>query len=251
MEIDAKLENLGLTSKEIKAYLALLKLQSANPHQIAKEAKVERTTIYKILDDLTERGLISRSIAGKKLSYFAESPEMLKNMLSEQQSIVSQILPYLSALQGSKGSRPIIKFYENKEGIRKVLTESLNSREKIRRDFAFVENVVDFFGLRFIHKQIEDRIKRGIHVCSLRRKPRGNKISEKDWYLKKDNKELLREVRYLPASIEFEPLIIIYDHVVAVMSSQKESYAFVIESREFSQAMKSLFDIAWSSAKKQ
>lgn len=251
MEIDTKLEHIGLTSKEIKAYLALLKLQSANPHQIAKEAKIERTTIYKILDDLTERGLISKSITGKKLSFFAESPEMLKNMLSEQQNIVNQVLPYLSALQGSKGSRPIIKLYENRDNIRKVLTESLNSREKVRRDFAFVENVVDFFGLRFIHKQIEDRIKKGIHVRSLRRNPKSNKISEKDWYLKKDNKELLREVRYLPASIEFEPLIIIYDHVVAIMSSQKESYALVVESQEFSQVMKLLFDIAWNSAKKQ
>jgi len=250
MEIEVKLEQLGLKRKEIRAYLALLKLQQANPHQIAKEAKVERTTIYKILDELTKRGLISQSMSGKRLNYFAESPEMLKTMLNEQQGIVSQILPYLSALQGSKGSRPVIKFYENRDAIRKILTESLNSQEKIRRDFAFVENVVDFFGLRFIHKQIEDRVKKGVHVHSLRRKLGGKQSPEKDWYLKQDNEKLLREVRYLPESIEFEPLIIIYDHIVAIISSKKESYALVIESQEFSQAMKSLFDIAWISAKK-
>ena len=249
MEIESKLSHLGLKRNEIRAYLALLKLQRANPHQIAKEAKIERTTIYKILDELAERSLISKSMSGKRLSYYAESPETLKNMLSEQQNILSQVLPYLSALQGSRGSKPIIRFYENRDGIRKVLTDSLNSQEKVRRDFAFVENVVDFFGARFIHKQIEDRIKKGIHVRSLRRKSQGDKISEKDWHLKKSNEKMLREVRYLPEAIEFEPLIIIYDHVVAIMSSKKESYALVIESKEFSQAMKSLFDIAWGSVK--
>lgn len=249
MEINEKLAKIGLKSKEVKAYLAILKLQKANPHQIAKEANIERTTIYKILDDLTARGLVSRSMSGKRLNYIAETPEMLKNMLDEQQSVVKQILPYLNALQGSRGEKPVIKFYSGKDDIRKVLTNSLDSREKMRRDFAFVENVVDLFGLKFIHKQIEDRIKKGIKVKSLRRAIKGRKISEEDWYLKKDTDNLLREVRYLPESINFEPLVIIYDHTVAIISSKKESYALVIESPEFSQAMKTLFDIAWQSAK--
>ena len=37
--------------------------------------------------------------------------------------------------------------------------------------------------------------------------------------------------------------------IFIIMSSKKESYALVIESKEFSQAMKSLFDIAWGSVK--
>lgn len=250
MELNEKLANLGLKNKEIKAYLAILKLQKANPHKIAEEANIERTTIYKILDDLTARGLISRSVSGKRLNYIAEAPEMLKNMLDEQQSTVKQILPYLNALRGSRGAKPVIKFYSGRDDIRKILTTSLNSKEKIRRDFTFVENVVDLFGLKFIHKQIESRVKKGIHVQSLRRAIQNKKVSEKDWYLKKNNKELLREVRYLPESINFEPLIIIYDHTVVIISSKKESYALIIESPEFSQAMKTLFDIAWQSAKK-
>lgn len=249
MEIKEKLKKLGLKSGEILAYLAILRLQRANPHQIANEAHIERTTIYNILDSLTERGLILKSFTGKRISYMAEQPERLKLMVDEQQNIVGQLLPYLKALQGSKGSKPIIKFYENLAGIRSVLTESLNCQEKMRRDLAFVDNVTRALGLRFVQNQINERVKKGIHVRSLRRLPENNKTSEKDWYLNKENKYILREVRYLPEAIKFDPLIIIYDHTVAIISSVKESYALVIESLEFSQAMKILFDIVWSTAK--
>jgi sugar-specific transcriptional regulator TrmB len=202
MNIEQNLEYLGLKTKEIKAYLAILKLQKANPHQIAKEAGLERTTVYKLLDSLTERGLVSKSALGKRVTYTAESPKQLKQVLSKQESVVDQLLPFLSALQGSRGTKPVIKFYEHQDGIRQVLSDSLNCQEKVRRDFAFVETVVELFGLRFLHKHIEDRVKKKIIVKSLRRMPSGSKISEKDWYLKKDNKSILREVRYLPKSIK-------------------------------------------------
>ena len=55
--------------------------------------------------------------------------------------------------------------------------------------------------------------------------------SEKDWYLKKENKDILREVRYLDIKTSFEPFISIYDHLVTIISSRRESFALVIEAR--------------------
>jgi len=247
MEIESKLSKIGLKTKEISAYVAALKLQRAGAHEIAKEAHIERSTIYKILDGLTGKGLISKSAIGKRTSYIAEPPQALQHLLSEQQSIVETLLPHLLALQGSRGSRPVVRFYEHQEGIRKALSDSLNTKEKFRRDFAFIENVVDLLGTRFLQQHIEERVRRGIRVHSLRRK---TKIAKpENWYLKRENSDVLREARYLPESIQFEPLVIIYDHIVAIISSRKESYALVIESPELAQAMKTLFDIAWTSAK--
>lgn len=250
MEIIEQFNILGLKPKLASAYLATLKLQKANAHQIAKEANIERTNIYNVLEELADKGLVIKSLSGKRFSYIAESPTRFKQILIQQESVLNQLLPVLEVLQGNKRIKPKIKLYENKEGIRKVLLDSLNAQEKVRRDLASVESIVDFLGLRFINNQIRERVKRGIHVRSLRCLPKGAKVSEKDWFLKKDNKELLREVRYLDKSVQLTPVIIIYDHIVAVISSKEESYALVIESPEFSQAMKVLFDIAWNSAQK-
>lgn len=245
MDIIQSFNTLGLKPKLASAYLAILKLQKSNAHQIAKEANIERTNIYNVLEELEKKGLVSKTLDGKRLSYIAESPVKFKQLLLQQENVLGQLLPILEAMQGNKQIRPKIKFYESKEGIRKVLMDSLNSQEKLRRDFASVDSIVEFLGLRFINNQIKERVKRGIKIKSLRCRPQGKNISEKDWFLKRDNKELLREVRYLDESIQLSPVIIIYDHIVAIISSQAESFALVIESQDFSKAMKVLFDIAW------
>lgn len=249
MNIEENLEYIGLKGKETKAYVALLKLRQANPHKIAQEANIERTTIYNILDSLVEKGLANKSVNGKRIEYSAESPEMLKQLLFSKEKVLGQILPLLNALQGSSGSKPVVRFYEHQAGIRQIVSESLNCQEKLVRDFTFVESLVDVLGLRFVHQHIEKRAQNNVYLKSLRRTSSINDSSEKDWFLKKDNDSLLREIRYLPKDIQFDPLIMIYDHIVAIISSKKESFALVIESPEFSQAMKTLFDIAWTTAK--
>lgn len=250
MEIKQLLAVLGIKDNESKAYLALLKLQTASPHAIAKEAEIERTTIYKIMEELAKKGLASKTIHGSRISYTAEHPNKFKEILENQSSVAGQLIPLLVALQGAKGTKPVIKFYDDLPGMRRVLMDSLNCREKFRRDFALVDNVTDILGTRFIHNQIDERVRKDVRVQSLRCKKEALPPSEKDWFLKKENKDVLREVRYLNIKTNFEPFISIYDHIVTVISSRKESFALVIESPEFAEAMKILFDIAWASAKK-
>lgn len=249
MNIEENLEYVGLKSKESKAYVALLKLRSANPHAVAKEADIERTTIYSILESLVEKGLANKSIRGKRIEYSAESPEALKNLLFSKTETLQQLLPLLASLQGTKGNKPVIKFYDHQDGIRHVVSASLNCQEKVVRDLSFVGSLVEVLGIRFVHQHVEKRVQNKIKLKSLRRAPGVNNQLEKDWFLKKENDSLLREIRHLPKNIEFEPLVMIYDHVVAIISSRKESFALVIESPEFSQVMKTLFDIAWGVSK--
>ncbi|MFH0969708.1 MAG: helix-turn-helix domain-containing protein [Patescibacteria group bacterium] len=250
MEILEQLNQLGLKGNEASAYLALLRLQKANPHQIAKEANIERTTVYKILEELAEKGLIAKSAEGKRLNYVAESPISIKHFIHKQESLIDCILPTLFAFSGSKKIRPVIKFYENIEGIKKALMDSLNCQEKLRRDFASVQDLVNFLGLRVITNQINERVKRGIYVRSLRCVSKNKNLSEKDWFLKKENQDILREVRYLDKLIQIKPTVMIYDHIVTMISTEKESFALVIESPELSGALKVLFDIAWENSKK-
>lgn len=247
--IISQLEVVGLSEKSALTFTALLRLQEASAHQIATEAKLERTTIYKILDDLVEKELAEKSIKGKRTIFIAKPPTNLKILLEKQEGILGQLLPILSAMQGKKTVKPIVRFYENIDAIKQSLIDTLNCQEKIRRDFASVESIVDLLGQRFIDHQIEERVKRGIEVRSLRCVSRESDVENKDWYLRKENKEILREVRYLPQKWSFEPVIFIHDNTVTIISSQKECYSLVIESKELSQALKILFDIAWTQAK--
>jgi len=55
----------------------------------------------------------------------------------------------------------------------------------------------------------------------------------------------LQELRVFPKDLMFPSTVVIYDNKVAVFSSPREQFAFVIESDEYAQTMKALFEQLW------
>lgn len=245
--IHQALTELGFTKKAAVTYVALLQLQLANAHRIAKAANVERTTVYDILEDLVRRGLATKSVQGKRQTYLAEPVERLVELVERQRTTVAEILPQLSALTGKAGRTPIVRFYDTIDGARQAVMDTIRGKEKIRRDFASVESIVNFLGKRFIDRQVEERVRKEVHVRSLR-SPEVGGMAQKDWYLRPGTEKLLREVRYLPRRMGFTPVIFIHDDTVTVISSKEESYALVVQSKELAEALKVLFDSAWEMA---
>jgi sugar-specific transcriptional regulator TrmB len=241
------IQKVGLSPKASKAYLALIQLQKANPHQIAKAANIERTSIYPIMDELVEKQLAEKILVGKRINFFASPPDRLEQLAKEQAAGITKILPMLLGMQGKLGDGPVIKHYENKNSIKEMLLRSLDHTEPVRREYALVENVVAFLGSRFASNYISKRVKQGIRLKSIRHTPT-KKVQNLSWYLKEDNQDLLREIRYLDEPIPVSPWVLIYDNLVTIISSEKESFALSIESQEFSKFMKSIFDITWQVA---
>src|SRR3989344_496751 len=236
MDIQKSLETLGLKDKEVSAYVALLRLVEANAHQIAKT--------------LCDKGLAHKVVKGTRYFYVIEPIGALEQFVKSKISTLDNLLPLLAGIAGSHSTKPVVKYYENLADIKRVFAGRADSKEKLVRDFAFVKNVVEVFGKRFIDNQIEKRLANKVKVLSLRRGPKEKDVQD-DWYIRADeSKDLLREVRYLDPKLTFDqPLITIYDHTVGIFSSEKELSALIIENQEFSKAMKVLFDIAWATAK--
>ena len=53
------LQELGLTQREIRVYLALLELGSTTTGSIIKRSEVPNSKIYEILESLQNKGLVS------------------------------------------------------------------------------------------------------------------------------------------------------------------------------------------------
>jgi len=131
MDIYQKFEEIGLRKKSAAAYLALLRLQKANAHQIAQEAGIERTTIYNILKELTQKQLVTESRTGKRIAYLAESPTRFHHILIKQSEILKNLIPLLNTYEGKISSKPTLKYYEGKEAILRVYKETLKCKEKL------------------------------------------------------------------------------------------------------------------------
>lgn len=74
-EIKNDLKKTGLSDKEIHVYFSLLNSKSLNISELSKETGIKRTGLYYILPDLLKRGLVQKTLEGKRFYYSANEFE--------------------------------------------------------------------------------------------------------------------------------------------------------------------------------
>src|SRR3989344_387610 len=113
------LEQIGLKEKEAEVYLALLSLESSTAYQIAQHCDVKKPTVYVILEELRQKGLVLKIPHAKKALYAARD---IGEFLDEQRRklrAVEAIVPQLHALGGP--ARPNVYFFTGLRGCAEAL----------------------------------------------------------------------------------------------------------------------------------
>ncbi|MEX2564110.1 MAG: helix-turn-helix domain-containing protein [Candidatus Paceibacterota bacterium] len=136
--LEKNLQNLGMSEKEAKVYLALLQVDSASATELSRTTDIKRPTVYVIIESLAEKGLVSETTVGKRTQFQAESPERLetyverrKQELNEQsKELKSDVIPQLRSMQRGTGERPVVKYYEGHEGVLSILDEFSRSESE-------------------------------------------------------------------------------------------------------------------------
>lgn len=114
------LQNLGLSEKEAKIYLALLQLGPATPYQIAKKAEIKRPTAYVIAEELVEKGLIVHVPGESPKKYIARTPDSFFEEAESKLRRAKSALPELRSFQKGTVEKPSIMYYEGPEGVRQA-----------------------------------------------------------------------------------------------------------------------------------
>ena len=236
--MDKSLEKLGLNGKKADVYLAALELGKARVIEIAKKAGVKRTTCYDILLDLERQGLIYETAKGKKRLFIGEDPEKIKKELVAKQKIFDEILPELQAVYNIKGTKPKIRFYEGKEGLREVYADTLKYSGELL-SFAS-EDVLRVLGKDWADLYLKQRVKKEIHTRAIMPKTSG--IQE---YAAKDREQLRMSKLIDPQKYPFSVEINIYGHQRVALMSSKEETGIIIEGAEIYKTMKLIFELVW------
>jgi len=124
------LQNLGLTEKEASVYVTLLQVDSDSVLELSKKTKINRTTVYLVLEGLMKKGLVGEVQIGKKTHYQAEPPERLETYverkkveLEEHSRRLQDVIPQLKSIRRESGERPVVKYFEGREGVISVNDE--------------------------------------------------------------------------------------------------------------------------------
>lgn len=243
----SQLKSLGFSHKESSIYLALLDLGRGTAAEISKKTGINRTTIYDIVNDLEQIGLVTRLLATKKITYRPEPPEKLPVILEKKaahlREMAKQAVGIASTLQtvvAKAPNAPKIKIYEGESGLRSLYDASLLCKTFIRS--FLTADALETFDPEYVHSYFERRAQKGINIRGIL-----NDTEASRGY-KTKSKQLLREIHLVPKEkMNIVPEVYIYDDTISIFSI-KERLGVSIESKDITEAFKKLYDLAWERA---
>lgn len=128
------LHMIGLTEQESATYLAMLQTDSASIRKISDKTGINRGTTYEILKRLLLKGLVSTRTVGVREYYVAESPEKIFDIIKDQrkelltaQRLADSVIPELMSKKARPKGRPLVKYYEDDEGVATILRDVLQT----------------------------------------------------------------------------------------------------------------------------
>ncbi|MDE1970713.1 MAG: hypothetical protein KGI50_04040 [Patescibacteria group bacterium] len=238
------IKKLGLTTKAARIYLAALELGEASVQQLAQKSKLKRTTLYYILDELIDAGILIPTRTGKKLYYVAEKPSTLLKNTKENIAHFEHSLSLLEERGAYMSNRPRTYFLYGTAGFKQVWDMILDSPEKMYRIITEGENFLDYVREKYILDEIISK-KKQLGVSSrqlIRNSAYAKQIVAKD---AREN----RTSRMLPAIYKLPFTEIITDHFVACISSRHANMIFVVENAAFAKMRQSIFEMLWDSVR--
>jgi len=246
------LKKIGLSDKEIKVYLAGLKAGPLKASALTRKTGFSRPSTYDTLKSLSNKGLVNTTGKSYNLRFVMVEPAHLDDLLERKkrdletlQKNLKKSLPEFESLYNPKGVIPKIRFYEGIEGMKTIWEESLKCQNK---EILGIMPSLDMFltmGEDFIKYFVDMRVKKGIKTRTIRLESKEVKI---DYFQK--HKEQLRDVRYAPKDLIFNMAVLIYDDKTAFISSKRENFGFVVQSQEFTDYQKSIFEKIWQLSRK-
>lgn len=244
------LENLGFHDKEIKVYLACLRLGPSPVRKIATEASINRGSTHDILRVLVERGLISYYHKHKHQYFIAEDPEKLCDLVEEEHQKILEtrgrifaVIPQLKSIYDNAQEKPVVKFYEGHSGAKTILEEVLNTCKKnnIKEYYVYSSSLIRSFIYKLYPNFSHDRVEAGIKVKVVSIGPGGEKrgLDERRWLTEEKNNASAYMLIY-PGNI-----------ATVTLDSDEKPMGVIIKDKNIYLAQKMIFEFIWKNLEEE
>lgn len=249
------LEKMGLDPDLAKTFIALSGLGLLSAGDLAKNMGIPRASLYGYLRRLHEKGFVKQTVSTSGVKFFAvEPPEKIDALLRQKveslEKIRDQFGDIARTLQMKRIpalSRPKFEFFEGEEGVRHVLKDMLLYRDLSTSAFWPIKTMLDVLSPDFFRYMNKERIRRRLFTRALWPEKEIVDIAKHPYLGVGD--AFLREIRVAPRDIDCSMGYWIYGDKVAFVSSQKERFAFLIESAELVKLLLTQFEVIWGMSK--
>lgn len=218
--------------------------------EAARATGIERTALYRLMDDLTSQGLIEEVLEHKSKRLRAVTPDKIKDMLVNKKQRVEKLETEFSEFEKIINSLPQnnstqVRYYRGMAGIKQILwNETKAQREVIGYTYRNLQEVV---GQKYFEEYARELEKNRVISRDLRC----------DSFLESTESPVFRrrhieqsEWRYLPESVmHLTHNLDVYNDVVAMYYWQNnEVFGIEIQNQLIADMQRSIFETLWKLA---
>ncbi|MDA1169429.1 MAG: hypothetical protein O3A36_03770 [bacterium] len=246
--LELELQKVGFEAREASVYLASLELGPSPVQKIAQRAGIPRATVYLVLDDLQNKGVVTTYEEGKKTYYVAEPPQHIADLVDENEIRVKQqkdtlksLIPELTSRgQFEKGDKPMVKYYEGDKAVGAFL------RDLLSHGSGEVLNILNL-------DSATDTLKNaGLSIDEVRARRAKQKIQSRVIYTNELDKAINgystseRTAKFISReSFNFDADISIRQNSVFFIPYSNPLTGVAIENKAIASSMKNVFELLW------
>ncbi len=251
------LQKTGLSEKTAIIYATLLELGGAYPSRLAEVTKLNRSTIYKILLELSIKGLITEIERGKKLFYQIENPAKLirftktqSDMAQEAYEKTRDLIPELEGIFAMNPNKPIIRYFNDADGIISIYEEMVSQKKKYEMiSFSHGQAFKNYLPAKSLYTFVKAKERFGITTRAIIPDTAENRKYDEEVFKGLD-KKAWPDIRYVPKEVfPFEAEMTLYDNdklAITKLTGEK-LIGIVIEDKLVHDMFKMIFELLWKS----
>ncbi len=239
--------SIPLTAQKI--FTELLERGPATARTLAEHIGIPRPSVYDNVKILIKMDLVSeRDEENKKVFYIDDLeniPDLVQDKIDTLQSEkkkIEHLLPSLS--KQTTFNEPKVKFYSGREGVKQVLNNILWHKNIETIIMWPMSEMLKVLGKDYLAEMNKIRIKNNISIRGIW--PKDKKVNFKENPFVGVGEGHLRELRYAPKGMTWNMGYWMYGDKVGFLSSRKEGFGFVVQSKDFAELLRVQFEAIWN-----
>lgn len=245
-----ELKNIGFSEGEADIYVYLLKNGQKPAGDIITGTGLKRGNTYNILEALVAKKLISQQEKNKVAHFHVENPRALldyidqkKTDLDNKKIMTESLLPSLVSTYQLTTNKPVVSYYEGKEGFAHILNDTLTSKTEVLQ-YADIEIIETRF-----KKESDDHVKKRGKLNIEKRLLVIDSPFTRSLYASL-NEDAVSHVKAIEkGNTPFDVTMYIYDGKVSYTTLiQEKIIAVIIEDINIYTMHKHLFDVMYKKA---
>ncbi|RJQ29761.1 hypothetical protein C4571_00605 [Candidatus Parcubacteria bacterium] len=233
---------LGLSRKENEVYLALLGFGVAMAKELSSVTKIDRTSVYDLLDGLIQKNLIFKQEKGGVLRFAPHDPKNLLRDIESKREQIKELLPELTQQFRTATRSSYVRIYEGEDALEELYESILDIKKLSSYDIICSEQDWLQMNPKYFNRYKKRRAEKGIRTRLIMET---SNVAEQR---KREQEKTLSEVKLLPpafSTLRFSAGCYILSDRTIFISYRKEHTATEIFSKEITSFMQTIFDFMW------